>query len=54
VYQLDDEGYLDLHLVDVPPELEAAAVLGAEVCPAKVISILRDAASVELRSATAP
>lgn len=42
VYQLDEEGYLDLHLLEVPPELEAAAVLGAEVCPAHVITVLRD------------
>jgi ferredoxin len=42
IYQLDDEGYLDLHLLEVPPELEAAAVLGAQACPAQAISVLLD------------
>ncbi len=42
VYQLDADGYLDLHVVEVPPELEAAAELGAAACPAGVITIIRD------------
>lgn len=42
VYQLDDLGHLDLHRVDVPAELEAAAGLGASVCPVGVISVIRD------------
>jgi ferredoxin len=42
VYRLDGEGYLDLHRLDVPPELEAAAELGATVCPAHAITIVRD------------
>jgi ferredoxin len=40
VYSLDAEGYVDLHLLEVPPELADAARLGAGVCPAKAISIL--------------
>lgn len=40
VYRLDGEGYLDLHLLEVPPELEAAAVWGAAACPAGVITII--------------
>lgn len=42
VYRLDDEGYLDLHRMEVPPELEAAAELGASVCPAHAITVIRD------------
>jgi len=42
VYQLDDEGYLDLHLLQVPPELESDAALGASACPARAISVLFD------------
>jgi ferredoxin len=49
VYQLDDEGYLDLHLLQVPPEFERDAAFGASACPARAISVLIDAAS-----ATAP
>ncbi len=44
VYVLDDEGYIDLHMVEVPPELERAAELGASICPARAISIIRDGA----------
>lgn len=40
VYQLDEEGYLDLHLLQVPPELESEAMLGAAVCPAHAISVI--------------
>lgn len=40
VYTLDHEGYLDLHLAEVPPELETAARLGASVCPAHAITII--------------
>jgi ferredoxin len=44
VYQLDDEGYLDLQLLQVPPELERDAAFGASACPARAISVLIDAA----------
>jgi len=47
VYQLDDEGYIDVHLVEVPPELEAAAELGAAVCPAGAITIIRGDVPIE-------
>ncbi|MEZ5143304.1 MAG: ferredoxin [Acidimicrobiales bacterium] len=40
VYHLDDEGYLDLHLLEVPPELERDARFGATACPAMAISLL--------------
>ncbi len=40
LYVLDDEGYIDLHVVEVPPELAEAAWLGAQACPAGVITVL--------------
>lgn len=54
VYPLDEEGYIDLHLVDVPPELEGAAELGARVCPAGVITIIRESDGREGPDATNP
>lgn len=33
VYPLDDEGCVDLHLLDVPPEMAEAAWMGAAACP---------------------
>lgn len=39
VYPLDDEGYVDVHLVEAPAELAEAARRGAEVCPARAISV---------------
>ncbi len=40
VYPLDEEGCIDLHVVEVPPELAEQAWLGAQSCPAGVISIV--------------
>lgn len=40
VYPIDDEGYVDLHLLEVPPELRDDAWLGADVCPAQAITII--------------
>lgn len=40
VYVLDDEGYIGLHLLDVPPELADKARLGAKVCPEGAITII--------------
>lgn len=50
VYQLDDEGYLDLHLLQVPPELERDAAYGASACPARAISVLADAPTPDRRT----
>lgn len=33
VYQLDDEGYLDFHLLQVPPELEQGRRLWGQRVP---------------------
>lgn len=40
VYQLDADGYIDLHLVEVTPDLEEAALFGAAACPARAITVL--------------
>lgn len=47
VYQLDDEGYLDLVVLQVPPELEQDALRGASACPTRAISVLLDGAAPE-------
>lgn len=40
LYPLDAEGLIDLHVVEVPPEMADAAWLGAQACPAGVITVL--------------
>lgn len=40
VYPLDADGYVDIHLLEVPGDLADLARLGAEVCPAQAISIV--------------
>jgi ferredoxin len=40
VYTLDDDGYLDVHLLGVPPELSVEARLGASVCPEGAIAVV--------------
>lgn len=40
VYQLDEDGQIDLHLLHVPPELAEAAWVGAQVCPARAITVI--------------
>ena len=54
VYQLDDEGYLDLHLLQVPPELERDAAYGASACPTRAISVLADAPTPDRRTEDRP
>lgn len=49
VYQLDDEGYLDLHLLQIPPGFERDAENGAAACPARAISVLDDAPTPDRR-----
>jgi ferredoxin len=41
VYELDDDGFCALTVLDVAPELEAAAVRGANACPERAITITR-------------
>lgn len=40
VYPLDAEGKIDVHLLEVPPELAVEAWMGAEACPAGVIQVI--------------
>lgn len=40
VYPLDDEGYIAIHLAEVPPELARAAWSGADACPAQAITVI--------------
>ena len=40
VYTLDDDGVIDFHLLEVPPELAVAARLGAQVCPSGAITVI--------------
>ena len=40
VYPLDEQGQIDIHLLEVPPELAEAAWVGAQVCPAAAISVI--------------
>ena len=54
VYQLDDDGYLDLHLLQGPPELAGGAAYGASACPARAISVLADAPIPERRTEDQP
>jgi ferredoxin len=42
VYRLDEDGQIDLHLLHVPPELAEAAWVGAQVCPARAITVIGD------------
>lgn len=39
VYELDDDGFNALTVLEVAPELEEAAVRGADACPERAITI---------------
>ena len=49
VYQLDDEGYLDLQLLQVPPEFERDAAYGASACPNGAITVISDGPACDRR-----
>lgn len=40
VFSLDAEGYIDVHLMDVPTDLVEQARLGASVCPEGAITVI--------------
>ena len=40
VYPLDDEGYLDIHLLEVPPDRAVDAWKAARACPIGVITVV--------------
>ncbi len=42
LFELDDEGYIAVTEVEVPPELEGLAKRGARACPEKIIQIIED------------
>ncbi|CAN7540646.1 ferredoxin [Phenylobacterium sp. LjRoot225] len=39
VYELDDDGFIAVEEIDVPPELEALARRGARACPERIITV---------------
>lgn len=44
LFPLDEDGYIKVTEVDVPPGLEALAKRGARACPERVIHIIDDEA----------
>jgi len=42
VYPLDAEGYCEMRLLEVPPEMEDAARHGAAACPEQAITVIGD------------
>ena len=42
LFPLDDDGYIAVTEVDVPPGLETLAKRGARACPERVITIIED------------
>lgn len=42
LFPLDDEGYISVEEVDVPPGMEDLARRGARACPERIITIIED------------
>jgi ferredoxin len=42
LFPLDEDGYIDVTEVDVPPDMETLARRGARACPERVITIIED------------
>jgi ferredoxin len=42
VYPLDEDGLCELRLLEVPPEMEDDARLGAAACPEQAITVIED------------
>ena len=42
LFPLDEDGYIDVTEVDVPPDMEMLARRGARACPERVITIIED------------
>lgn len=40
IYESDDEGYCATRSLEVPPDLEEAARLGARNCPERAIAVI--------------
>lgn len=39
IYKLDDDGYITVEEIDVPPGKEKEAVRGARACPERIITV---------------
>jgi ferredoxin len=42
LFPLDDDGYIAVEEVDVPPGMEALARRGARACPERIIEVFED------------
>jgi len=42
LFPLDDDGYIEVEEVDVPPGMEVLARRGARACPERVIEVIED------------
>jgi ferredoxin len=42
LFPLDDDGYISVEEVEVPPDMESLARRGARACPERVITIIED------------
>ncbi len=42
LFPLDDDGYISVEEIDVPPGMEELARRGARACPERVIEIIED------------
>ena len=42
LFPLDEDGYISVEVVDVPPGMEALAQRGARACPERVIQIVEE------------
>ena len=45
LYQLDDDGYIAVEEIDVPPGMEDLARRGARACPERVIEVVEESAA---------
>ena len=42
IFNLNENGYLEQEVIQVPPGLEEQARLGAESCPEEILTIVED------------
>ena len=42
LFPLDDDGYIAIEEIDVPPGMEELARKGARACPERIISVVED------------
>ena len=42
IYELDDDGYIAVEEIDVPPGKEDIARRGARACPERVITVIEE------------